>query len=45
MKRTISVLLLVILLLSAGAGAFAEDWSPDVSFTTVDTEGREWTAS
>ena len=43
MKRTISVLLLVILLLSAGAWAFAEDWNPDVSFTTVDTEGREWT--
>ena len=44
MKRTICLLIVVLLLTMSFGAASAEDpWKPDIEFTTVDTEGNEWT--
>lgn len=43
MKKTISIILVLALCLSVGIAAYAEEWNPDVTFTTVDAEGKEWT--
>lgn len=44
MKRIICLLIVILLLTLSFVTASAEDqWKPDVSFKTTDTEGNEWT--
>ena len=43
MKKTICLLVLCAMLFSLGVTAAADSWNPDIVFTTVDTEGKEWT--
>ena len=42
MKRTICLLIILVMALSFGTASAEDSWNPDVEFTTVDTEGNEW---
>ena len=42
-KKIISAVLMLALLVAVGVSASADEWNPDITFTTVDTEGKEWT--
>ena len=43
MKKTICLLIILVMALSFGTASAEDSWNPDVEFTTVDTEGNEWT--
>ena len=43
MKRMICLLLILLMAMSCGTACAEDSWNPDVEFTTVDTEGNEWT--
>lgn len=43
MKRMICLLIILLLTMSIGTASAEDTWKPDVTFTTVDTEGNEWT--
>ena len=43
MKRIVCLLIVFLLTLSFGVASAEDNWKPDVTFKTVDTEGNEWT--
>ena len=43
MKKTLCLLIILVMVLTFGTASAEDSWNPDVEFTTVDTEGNEWT--
>ena len=43
MRKLLSCMLVFVFVFSAGTAVADDLWNPDVTFTTVDTEGQEWT--